>query len=55
MPDDDIELECFTVISIGFLFVHKNKYYLQVSLDNSAYKIANKPMTDYLNENLFED
>ena len=33
----------------------KNKYYLQVYLDNCSYQIGNKQMTDYLDENLFED
>ena len=51
VPEDDIECDSFTVISIDFLFVYENKYYLQVYLDNCAYKIANKQMTDYL----FED
>ena len=55
MPKDDAECECFTVISIDSLLVYENKYYLQVYLDNRAYKIANKQMTDYLDENLFED
>ena len=42
MPEDNIEYECFTVISIGSLLLHENKYYLQEYLDNCAYKIANK-------------
>ena len=54
MREDDIECKSFTVISIDFLLVYKNKYYLQVYLDNSAYKIRNKHMTDYLNDNIFE-
>ena len=33
----------------------QKKYYLQAYLDNCAYKIANKQMTDYLDEHLFED
>ena len=48
VPEDDIECESFTVISIDSLLVYKNKYYLQVHLDNFAYKIANKQMTGYL-------
>ena len=52
MPDDEIESESFTVIFIDFLFVFKN---LEVYLDNCAYKVVNKQMTDYLDENLFED
>ena len=55
VPDDDIECESFTVISIDFLLVYKKKYYLQVYLDNNAYKIANKQMSDYLVDNLFEN
>ena len=48
-------MRTFTVIHINFLLVYENKYYLQVYLDNCAYKIANKQMTDYLDDNLFED
>ena len=55
MPEDDIECKSFTVISIDSLLVYENKYYLQVYLDNCAYKIVNKQMTDYLDENFFED
>ena len=55
VPEDDIECESFTVISIDFLLLFGNKYYLQVYLDNCAYKIVNKQMTDYLDESLFED
>ena len=29
--------------------------YKQVYLDNCAYKTVNKQMTDYLDENVFED
>ena len=31
------------------------KYYLQVYLDNCTYKIVNKKMINYLDENNFED
>ena len=55
VPEDDMECESFTVISIDSLLVYKNKYYLQVFLDDCAYKIVNKQMIDYLEENLFED
>ena len=55
VPEDDIEYESFKVISIDSLLVSENKYYLQVYLDNCAYKIVNKQMADYLDENLFED
>ena len=52
VPEIDIEYKTFTVISIGSLLVYKNKYCLQVYLDICVYKIANKQMTDYLDENL---
>ena len=55
VSEDDIKCESFTVISVDSLLIYKNKYYLQVYLDNRAYKIANKQITDYLDENLFED
>ena len=42
VPEDDIECESFTVLSTDSLLVYENKYYLQVYLDNCAYKIANK-------------
>ena len=44
--EDDIECEYFTVISINSLLVYNNKYYLQIYLDNCAYKIVNKQMTN---------
>ena len=55
VPEDDIECECFTVISIHSLLVYDKKDYLQVYLGNCAYKIVNKQMTNYLVENLFVD
>ena len=42
VSEDDIECEAFTVISTDSLLVYENKYYLQVYLDNCAYKVANK-------------
>ena len=42
VPQDDIECECFTVISINSLLVYENKYYLQVYLDYCAYKSIDK-------------
>ena len=53
VPEDDVECESFKVISIDSLLVYENKGYLH--LENFAYKIANKQMTDHLDENLFED
>ena len=55
MLEDDIEYESLTAISIDSLLVYENKYYPQVYLDNCAYKIANKQMTYFLDENLCED
>ena len=54
MPEDDIKCESFTVISIDSLLIYQSKYYLQVYLDNSAYEIIDKRMTDYLDDNGFE-
>ena len=42
VPEDDIECESFTFISVDSLHVYDNKYYLQVCLDNCAYEIVNK-------------
>ena len=55
MPEDDIECESFTLISIDSLIVYENKYYLQVYLDYWAYKVVNKRITDNVDESLFED
>ena len=55
VAEDDIECESFPIISIDSLLAYENKYYLQVYLDNCAYKIVNEQMTDYLDENGFED
>ena len=55
MPEDDIEYESCPIISNNSLLVHKNKYYIQVYLDNCACKTVSKQMTDYLDENLFKD
>ena len=55
MPEDDVGCESFTVISIDSLLVCENKYYLQIYLDNGAYKITDKKITDYLDDNLCED
>ena len=52
--EDDIECESFAAISSDSLLIYCNKYYLQLYLDNYAYKIVTKQMTDYLDENLFE-
>ena len=53
MLEKDIASEYFTVISIDSLLVYEKKNHFQVNLGNCAYKIANKQMTDHL-DNLFE-
>ena len=40
VPEDDIECEYFTIISIDSLLVYGNKYCLQVYLGNCAYKTS---------------
>ena len=55
VPENDIKCESFTVISIDSLLVYENKYQLQLNVDNCAYKSVNKQMTDYVDENVFED
>ena len=55
MAEDVTDCESFTVTAIDSLLVYYNKYYLEVYLDNCDYKIVNKQITDYLDENLFGD
>ena len=55
VPGDNMECKISTVISTDFLLVYQSKYYLQVYLDNCAYRIIDKEMINYLDENLFED
>ena len=49
MPEDSVETESFTVISIDSLLVYENKYYLQVY---RACRISDKQMKNYLDDNL---
>ena len=49
-----IECESFTIISIDSLLTYEQKYYLQVYFHNCVYKIVDKEMTDYLDDNVFE-
>ena len=53
MPKDDVERESFLIISMNFLLVYENKHYLQVYLDNCAYKTLNIEILGYLDDNLF--
>ena len=54
MQEDNTQWKYFTVISIDSLLVYKNKYYLQVYLNNCAYKIVDRQMINYLGENTFK-
>ena len=54
VPENGIECESFTSISIDSLLFCDNKYCLQIHLDNCVYKITDKQMIDYLDGNLFE-
>ena len=54
MPEDGVECEYFTIISIDSLLVYENKYYLQVYLDICFYEIVDKQMVDHLDDHLFE-
>ena len=49
LPEDGVQCESFTIISTDSLLAYENKYFLQVYLDNCAYKVV-----DYLGENIFE-
>ena len=44
LSEDGVECESFTVISIDTLLIYKNKYYLQVYLNNCDYKIVGEKL-----------
>ena len=44
VAEDGVEYIWCTIISIDSLLVYENKFYLQVYLDNCAYKVVNKQM-----------
>ena len=52
--EDDVERESSTIIYIDSFIVYENKYYLQVYLDNCAYEIVGKQITDDIDDNLSE-
>ena len=54
MPEDGVECESFIIISIDSLLVYDNQLYQEIHLDNCAYKIVDKQMTDYPDYNLFQ-
>ena len=51
VPENDIECEFFTVISIDYLLVYEDEYYLHIHLDNYAHKIENKKLLNILMRN----
>ena len=54
VSENKVVCNSFTVISIDSLLVYDNSYYLQVYLDNCAYKTVGNQMVDYLDYDLFE-
>ena len=48
VPEDGVECETFTISSIDFYLFVKKESYLQVHLQNCAYKIVDKPMIDLM-------
>ena len=52
--EDGAECESFTIISIDSLLVYETKYYFQVYLDNCAYNVTDRQITDYLDDSLFK-
>ena len=54
VPENGVQCESFTIISIESLFAYEKRYYLQRYLDNCADKIVNMQMIDYVDDNLFE-
>ena len=54
MPESGVEYKSFSIIFIGSLIFYENKYYLQIYLDDCAYKIIVTEMIDYLDDNFFE-
>ena len=52
VPEIGVIGELFTVFSIDSLLLYEKKYYLQVYLDNCAYKIVNTELIDYHEDKL---
>ena len=52
VPEHDMECEYFTVVSIDSLLVYENQILSANIFRNCVYKIANKHMTGYLDENI---
>ena len=52
VPEYGVQCESSTIISIEFLLNYENKFFLQVYLNNCAYRIWNMKMIDYLDNYL---
>ena len=48
-------MQIISVIYVDSLLVYEIKYFLQVYLNNCAYETLTKQISNYLDENLFED
>ena len=53
LPENGVECESFTVISIDFLLIYGKKYCLQVYLDSPAFNTVHTEMLDHLEDNIF--
>ena len=51
--EDGIECKSFRIICTDSFLVFENKYYPQIFLDNRAYKIVDKQITNYIADDLF--
>ena len=54
VPEDGAECEFFIIFFIDSLLGYENKYYLQIYLEDCAYKIVDKQIIDCLDDNRFE-
>ena len=48
-------MQIISVIYVDSLLAYEIKYYLQVYLNNCTYETLTKQISNYLDENLFED
>ena len=54
-PDNGIDCEPSTIISIDSLLAYENELYLHVYLENYAYEIVEKQLTDNLDYNFVDE
>ena len=54
VPEDGVDCNCMTIISINFLFIYNKKRYMQVYLDDCVYNTVNKQMTRYRDYDFIE-